>query len=97
MDGGQSLSTAAAEFFRFLGRLTCRDCGFIRPTLSRRCPRCPPGPAAAPPRRVQEGDVIIPTIAAHVGFLAQHESDTVDDVSTSVGLAEQPEQRGQQS
>ena len=57
---GQQLSEGDAEFFRALGRGTCRACGFIRPVRGARCSRCPSGTPAALVRAVRAGDVIMP-------------------------------------
>ena len=77
MHSGQSLSAEEADFFASLGRGTCRSCGFIRASRSRRCPRCPAGTPAAPPRRVQAGDIIIPSIGALVRFMHQQSDETM--------------------
>ena len=69
MHAGEMLSAEAAEYFQAMGRGSCRSCGFIRAAQSRRCPRCSPGTAAAPPRRVQQGDIIVPTLEAQVSWM----------------------------
>ena len=84
MQAGQRLTDADAEFFRSLGRGTCRACGFIRPARADRCSRCPPGVPAGLARLVLAGDVIEPTLAAHVRFMEQQ--DAAPSVTTAENI-----------